>query len=255
MWKPGPPHSTTSSRCTSALTLRHRHDGAMRDVADRARLAVADQLRADERADAVGADQRRAREAAAIRRRHRDASPRSSKPSTMASGTSSICGMLPAGIEQHVMQVDAVDDDVGMLEARAERRAGRDRAPARRRSRRRASARRAAQSALSMHRVAQAEAVEHVEDIGAELDAVADGAELRRAFEHALAMPRRASASAVVSPPSPPPTIEDGIVRNATNPTGPHRRRSRVRTAARSRNGSMPETDHARNEMTVNTYR
>ena len=31
----------------------------------------------------------------------------------------------PAGVEQRVMQVDAVDDDVGMLEARAERRAGR----------------------------------------------------------------------------------------------------------------------------------
>ena len=31
-----------------------------------------------------------------------------------------------AGVEQHVMQVDAVDDDVGILEAGAERRPGRD---------------------------------------------------------------------------------------------------------------------------------
>ena len=128
MWKPGPPHSTTSSRCTSAVTSRHRHDGAMRHVADRARLAVVEHLRADARADAVGADQRRARRMlrpSAVRSRTPVAvDPRSRV--TMASGIELDRRIAPAGVEQHVMQVDAMDDDVGMLEARAERRAGRD---------------------------------------------------------------------------------------------------------------------------------
>ena len=82
------------------------------------------------------------------------------------------------------MQVDAVDDDVGMLEARAERRAGRD---ARQLVAGEGVAHQHRRRAVGLlhHRVGDADAVEHMEDIGPELDAVADGAEFRRAFEHA----------------------------------------------------------------------
>jgi hypothetical protein len=40
--------------------IRHGHDGAIRHIAGRARLAVADELRADERAQPVGRHERRA---------------------------------------------------------------------------------------------------------------------------------------------------------------------------------------------------
>jgi hypothetical protein len=46
---------------------------------------------------------------------------------------------------------------------------------------------------LFEHRVTDANAIEHMKDIGSELDAIADGAERRRAFEHAhcLSVTRR----------------------------------------------------------------
>ena len=82
------------------------------------------------------------------------------------------------------MHIDAVQHDVRIFEARAERRPGRY-----------------AEQFLAVKRVhqqqrlrkvgdrldlfAQPEPVEHMENVGAKLNAVADGAELRRAFEDA----------------------------------------------------------------------
>jgi hypothetical protein len=92
--------------------------------------------------------------------------------------------VTPAGVEQNTMHVDAMDDDVGLFEAGVERRAGRNAdeflavecIEHQQRSR---------HISDGEHLFAHAEAVEDVKDIGPELDAVADGAEFRRAFEHA----------------------------------------------------------------------
>ena len=82
------------------------------------------------------------------------------------------------------MHIDAVNDDVRVLEARAECYPGRDadqllagegvhHHDGNRRIRR------------GQHLVGHADAIEHMKDIGSELDAVADGAELQRAFKDA----------------------------------------------------------------------
>ena len=88
------------------------------------------------------------------------------------------------------MHVDAMNDDVGILKARLERRAGgnADQLFAGDRVHHQRGCR---QIRNGHHLPAQAEAIEDVEDIGTELDAVADGAELRTAFEDA----RRQSAT------------------------------------------------------------
>ena len=49
-----------------------------------------------------------------------------------------------------------------------------------------------------------------MKDVRAELDAETDGAERGGAFEDVRREPWRASASAAVSPPSPPPTTRMG---------------------------------------------
>ena len=85
------------------------------------------------------------------------------------------------------MQVDTVHDDVGILEALTKRRPGRnprdllaveriDHHNGRRRIGR------------PDHFVADAELMQHVKDVGTELDAITDGAELRSAFKHAHRM-------------------------------------------------------------------
>src|SRR5262245_42493035 len=89
-----------------------------------------------------------------------------------------------ASVEQNVMQIDAMDDDVGKSEASAKRRSGghsRDLLAAKRVDHQNGGRR----VGLCEHRVAHADAIEHMKDIGSELDAIADGAERRRAFEHA----------------------------------------------------------------------
>jgi hypothetical protein len=91
---------------------------------------------------------------------------------------------VPAGIEQNVMQIDAVNDDVGVLEACPERCPGRDahqllageRVHHEKRDRRIRG---------GQHLLGYADAIERMKDVGSELDAVTDGADLRPAFEHA----------------------------------------------------------------------
>ena len=82
------------------------------------------------------------------------------------------------------MHIDAVNDDVRVLEARAECYPGRDthQLPAGERIHHHNGDRRIRGG---QHLVGHADAIEHMKDIGSELDAVADGAERRRAFEDA----------------------------------------------------------------------
>jgi hypothetical protein len=161
---------------------------AIGHIADRARFAVADQLAAKQRADTVRRDHGGAREGPPIRGRHRDpiAAILESGDHRLRHQLDAI--VVPAGIEQNVMQIDAVNDDVRMLEARPERRPGRDtyqllageRVHHEKRHRRIRG---------GQHLLGDADAIEHVKDVGSELDAVADGAELRPALKHSRAPP------------------------------------------------------------------
>ena len=158
----------------------------MRDIAGEPRRAVADELRANARPEPVGADQRRPLEAPPIHRRNCD--PISLVLETGDHGLGHELDRVRAlrRLEQNIMQIDAMNDDVWMGETGAERRPGRD-------ARHLCAAERVEHEQCGRrirrlaHRLADAEAVEDVEDIGAELDAVTDRAEFRRAFEHARA--------------------------------------------------------------------
>ena len=179
--RPAPQHHLVAVHV--GLQLGHRHDGTVGDIADRARLAVADELGARQRADAVGSDQRRARETAAI-----GGGDCHCAVAFLETGDHGIRHQLDfryalAGVEQRVVQVDAVDDDVGVLEPPAERRTGRH-AHQLVAGEGIAHQHRWRAVGLLHHRGGDADAVEHVEDVGAELDAIADGAEFGRAFEH-----------------------------------------------------------------------
>ena len=117
---------------------------------------------------------------------------------------------VPAGVEQDVMQIDAMNDDVGIFKARAERGTGRDahQLLAGERVHHQNASRRIRDR---QHLLAQAEAVEDVKDVGAELDAVADGAELRRAFEHARRPAAARQSERRREPAEPAADNEDGV--------------------------------------------
>ncbi len=90
----------------------------------------------------------------------------------------------PAGVEQNVMHVDAMHDDVRIFEACAERRPGRD-AEQILAVERIHQQQRLRKIGDRFHLLAETETIEDVENVRAELDAVADGAKLRRALEYA----------------------------------------------------------------------
>ena len=123
--------------------------------------------------------------------------------------------VVPACIEQDVMQIDAMNDDVRVFEPGAKRSAGRnaDQLLAGQRIDHQNRRRRIGHGQNLLH---QAQAIQDVKNIWAELDAVADGAELRCSFKTRAGLPWRASASAVVSPPSPPPTMMIGSLSTST---------------------------------------
>ena len=108
------------------------------------------------------------------------------------------------------MQIDAVNDDVGIFEARAKRRPGRNshQLLAVERVQHQNGRRRIRNG---QHLIDQAEAVEHMEDVGAELDAVADGAEFRRAFEHARGPSAPRQCQRRREPAEPAADDEDGV--------------------------------------------
>ena len=83
------------------------------------------------------------------------------------------------------MHVDAMHDDVGMFEAGAKRGAAGGNAHQFLAAQRIQHQHRRRRIGDSHHLLGQAEAIEHMKDVGAELDAVADGAEFGCAFEHA----------------------------------------------------------------------
>src|SRR5262249_26581631 len=96
--------------------------------------------------------------------------------------------IAPASVEHDVMQIDAVDDDVGIFEAGAQRRSGwhpRDLLAVECVDHQRGGWR----IGLFQHGIAHADAIERMKDIRPELDAIADSAEGRRAFEHADRLP------------------------------------------------------------------
>ena len=162
----------------------HRHHGAVRDVADHARLALVEHLLADGGAQAVRADQRRALDGLIVLGAQQHAAAARFERGDIAACDQFDVRQRPAGVEQHAVQVDAMDDDVGPLEPALEALAGRDAddlaAVSRVDHQHRLGADR-----LRQHRISHAEPVEHREDVGAELDAVADDAELLRLLEHA----------------------------------------------------------------------
>ena len=57
MWKPVPAPQRDNVARDAFGDLVHRYDGAVRDIADRARLLLAEKLRANARTQTIGADQ------------------------------------------------------------------------------------------------------------------------------------------------------------------------------------------------------
>ena len=193
----------------------------MRHIADRAGLAIVDEVGAEERAQAVRGNERCTKEGASVGCGHGDAVAVIIVGRDHGIRHQLDLGRAPAGIEQHVMQVDAVDDDVGILEARAERRPGRD-----------AHELLAGEGVthqrggrairLVHHRVADPDAVQHMEDIRPELDAVADGAEFRRAFEHAALDAVACERERGGQPTKPAADDQNGITGHGSRlPSGP----------------------------------
>ena len=90
----------------------------------------------------------------------------------------------PASVEQHVMQVDAMDNDVGIFETGAERSGGRNSHQfiAVERIQHQERGRRIRNGHDLRH---QTEAIENMKYVRPELNAIANGAEFGGAFEHA----------------------------------------------------------------------
>src|SRR5215510_13327569 len=65
---------------------------------------------------------------------------------------------------------------------------------------------------LVLDRIGDADAVEHMKDIGTELDAIADRAKLRRAFEHARRAPVAGERERSGEPAEPAAANEDGVL-------------------------------------------
>ena len=127
------------------------------------------------------------------------------------------------------MHIDAVNDDVRVLEARAECCPGRDadQLPAGERIHHHNGNRRIRRG---QHPVGDADAIEHMKDVGSELDAVADGAELRRAFKDARAPSAARQGERGREAAKPAPDDEDRFARH----------QFRLAVEARTRNGLPP---------------
>ena len=121
-------------------------------------------------------------------------------------------GLGLAGVDQHAMQIDAVDDDVRMREAATECCAGRD-------ARDFCAVERIEHdecwrhARLAHHRRADAEPVEDVKHIRPELNAVTDRAEFLRRFEHAHAQSAPRQRQRCCKPAKAATDDEDGKVR------------------------------------------
>ena len=183
---------TGPQRNDVALDLaRHvinRHDRAEAHVPVGQRIAIVEQLRTRARADAICPDQSGAFEIAPVLGGHCDTITVVGEAGDHRIRLEGDQRIAPAGLEQNVVQIDAVDDDIGIVKARAKRRTRRD--PryfvAVERVEHQESGRKVG---LCKHARAHPDAIEHVEHIGPELDAKADRPKRRCAFEDAYAVP------------------------------------------------------------------
>jgi hypothetical protein len=147
------------------------------------RLAFLTQLRPDGGAQAIGADQRGTFDAASIGGMDDDAVAAILEAGGESGRLERDLGACPAGIHQHLVQVDPVNDDVGVPETGPERSAERKARDllARIGVDHQAGIR---HIALVENRISNTKPIEHRNHVGAELDAIADGAEFRRLFEN-----------------------------------------------------------------------
>src|SRR6266702_135182 len=124
--------------------------------------------------DTIGCYHRRARKFAAIRRLYPDIVATILEPSCLGIRNKFDSIAAAACIEQDIMEIDAVNDDVGIFETRPERRAGWNSHQffAVQRVQQQQSRRRIRYCKDLVHK---AETVKDVKNIGAELDAIADG--------------------------------------------------------------------------------
>ncbi len=121
--RPAPEHDFVPQHALG--NTLHRNDGAVGHVADEPRRAFVAQLRAEAGAKTVRADHGRSRDAAAILGPHANPLAVILDPRGASRCFKLDIGQGPAGIEQHIVQIDPMNDDVGMLEAAAKRIAGR----------------------------------------------------------------------------------------------------------------------------------
>ena len=153
-------------------------------MAGHARRAVVQHLRAHARPQAVGADQRRAFDGLAVRERRDHARPGVAIARYLAARRQLDQRRSVARVEQQPMQVGTVDDAVRILVALAVDIA------AHRDARHLVAGDGVAhdqalgQERHGAHGIRESHPVEHLEHVGAELDAGADLAEFRRLLEH-----------------------------------------------------------------------
>ena len=163
------------------VALEHRSIG---DMARDQRLAVADDLLAHLRPHAVAADQGAAPDPLARLQGHGDAVVVLLEVLEGAVVLQRDEVVALAGVDEDAVDVVAVGDRVGLLELAHEARVGqRDAGDALARQRATHFHGRRLMG-VGEHRVLEPDPVERVEDVGAELDAGADLAELRRLLEH-----------------------------------------------------------------------
>ena len=154
------------------------------------RLALLAQERPDGGAQSVGADQGGTGDPAAIG--GRDDDPVAAILESRHGRIRHECDvrLRPAGVHQHVMEIDPVNDQIRVPEPRPERGSERN---ARNLLARIGIDHQAGirKITLRQHRRGHAQPVEHGNYVGAELDPVADGAEFRRLFKNAHSAGRR----------------------------------------------------------------
>jgi hypothetical protein len=155
----------------------------VRDIAERARRPFIGQLLADGGPDAVGADQCRALIVAAVRDIDPHAIAQILERLDRCIGDHLHIGQRAARIQEHLMQVDAMDHDIGLAEALKKGLAGRNAGyhaavdPVIHHQRLRPQR-------FRQHCVGYAQPVEHPEHVGAELDAEADDTEFLCLLQH-----------------------------------------------------------------------
>jgi hypothetical protein len=184
--RPGP-HIDVAARYRIG-DLGHRHESALRHIAELVRFAFPAQPGPYHGVQTVGANQGCPFDAAPVGRSNDDAVAAILEVGRRHPRLERDLGACAAGIHQHLVQVDPMDDDIRMPKALPERCAERNACDflARMGVHHYACIR---HIALFENRGGDAQPIKHRHYIGAELNAIADGAELGRLFENAHAAP------------------------------------------------------------------